>query len=68
MTLLNCRLKGGDIAFMAVEVKPSCLCFKIIFNFSDKGEAMLILIEKAKQINLSVSAKLSQEINPTLPY
>lgn len=28
---------------------------------------MLILIEKAKQIHLSVSAELSLQINPTLP-
>lgn len=48
MKLLNCHLKGGDIVFMAAEVKPQRLCFKIIFNFSDKGKAMLILIEKAK--------------------
>lgn len=48
MKLLNCCLKGGDIAFMAGEVKPQCICFKIIFNFIDKRKAMLILIEKAK--------------------
>lgn len=53
--------------FMAVEVKPQRLCFKIIFNFSDKWKAMLIPLEKGKQINLSVSAQLSQKINPTLP-
>lgn len=67
MKLLNCHLKGGDIVFMAVEVKPQRLCFKIIFNFSDKWKAMLIPLEKGKQINLSVSAQLSQKINPTLP-
>lgn len=50
MRLLNCRLKGGDIVFMAGEVKPQRLCFKIIFNFNDKGKAMPILIEKAKTI------------------
>ncbi len=48
MKLLNCHLKGGDIVFMAGELKPQRLCFKIIFNFSDKGKVMLILIEKAK--------------------
>lgn len=40
-----------------------------MFNFHDKGGAMLILIEKAKQIHLSVSAELSLQIlNPTLPF
>lgn len=32
--------------FMTGEVKPQCICFKIIFNFIDKR--MLILNEKAK--------------------
>lgn len=56
----NCGLQGGDIVFMTVEVKTGHLRFKIIFNLCDKGRAMLILIEIAKQINLSVSAQLSE--------
>lgn len=49
MKVLNCHLKGGDIAFMAGEVKPWRLSFEKLFLISTvRGKAMSALIEKGK--------------------
>lgn len=68
MELLNCCLNGADTVFLWPQRhKLDVFVSKYIFNSSDKGDSMLILIGKSKTDPSQCGSELSLQVIPTLP-